>query len=102
MRKYTYLKFAFLVLAAAELFASGAAAQVTLLRGAILIDGSGAAPQSNVTAAFWQVCRIGQACFPVTPAHALGNGTFTFLSGQQASYLLGQCPRCRTIHWDEA
>src|SRR5262249_28935712 len=45
----TMRRFAFLVFAAAALSASGAAAQVTVLRGATLIDGSGAAPQSNVT-----------------------------------------------------
>ena len=36
-------------LAATTLFVGSAAAQVTVLRGATLIDGSGAAPQSNVT-----------------------------------------------------
>jgi imidazolonepropionase-like amidohydrolase len=36
-------------LAATILFAGSAAAQVTVLRGATLIDGSGAPPQSNVT-----------------------------------------------------
>ncbi len=36
-------------LAATILFAGSAAAQVTVLRGATLIDGSGAVPQSNVT-----------------------------------------------------
>src|SRR5262245_64810630 len=38
-----------IALAATILFAGSAAAQVTVLRGATLIDGSGAAPQSNVT-----------------------------------------------------
>jgi len=39
------------------------------------------APGSNVTAAAFQVCRVGQACFnPPTPARSLGNGTFTFSS----------------------
>jgi len=38
-----------ITLAATILFAGSAAAQVTVLRGATLIDGSGAAPQSNVT-----------------------------------------------------
>ena len=28
--------------------------------------------------------------------------TFTFLTGNEASYLLAQCPRCRTVYWDEA
>jgi hypothetical protein len=27
---------------------------------------------------------------------------FTFSSGDQASYLIGQCARCRTIFWEEA
>src|SRR5215467_2843843 len=38
-----------IALAATILFAGSAAAQVTVLQGATLIDGSGAAPQSNVT-----------------------------------------------------
>src|SRR5262245_31536692 len=38
-----------LALAAAVLFCDGAAAQVTVLRNATLIDGSGAPPQNNVT-----------------------------------------------------
>src|SRR5438093_1324239 len=40
---------AFAVFIATALCVSSAAAQVTVLRGATLIDGSGAAPQSNVT-----------------------------------------------------
>ena len=27
--------------------------------------------------------------------------TFTFRTGRQSSYLIGQCRRCRTIYWDE-
>jgi len=27
--------------------------------------------------------------------------TFTYLSGKEAIYLVGQCGRCRTIFWDE-
>jgi hypothetical protein len=27
--------------------------------------------------------------------------TFTFASGKEAEYLLGQCRRCRTIFWEE-
>lgn len=41
--------YAFAAFAAAALCSGSAAAQVTVLRGATLIDGSGAAPQSNVT-----------------------------------------------------
>lgn len=28
--------------------------------------------------------------------------TFTLISGKQASYLLGQCCRCRAVYWQEA
>ena len=28
--------------------------------------------------------------------------TFTFNTGRQVCYLMGQCRRCRTIFWDEA
>jgi hypothetical protein len=27
--------------------------------------------------------------------------TFTLLSGNQASYFIGQCRRCRSVYWDE-
>jgi len=33
---------------------------------------------------------------------ALERYTFTFRNGSEASYLLGQCSRCRTIFWEEA
>ena len=32
---------------------------------------------------------------------ALESYTFTFKSGSQSEYHLGQCPRCRTIYWDK-
>lgn len=36
-------------------------------------------PDSNVTAASFQICRVGLACFaPPTPAQDLGNGTWGF------------------------
>jgi hypothetical protein len=28
--------------------------------------------------------------------------TFTLLSGNQASYLIGQCTRCLAVYWEEA
>jgi hypothetical protein len=31
----------------------------------------------------------------------LENYSFTFLSGEQVEYELGQCPRCRTIFWEK-
>jgi hypothetical protein len=27
--------------------------------------------------------------------------TFTFVSGREKHYFLGQCPRCRAIYWEE-
>jgi len=27
--------------------------------------------------------------------------TFTFTTGHEATYLIGQCGRCRTVFWDE-
>lgn len=39
-------------------------------------------------------CACGQ------PLPALESYTFTFVSGSQARYHLGQCRRCRTIYWD--
>jgi hypothetical protein len=32
---------------------------------------------------------------------ALERVTFTFTTGREESYLLGQCPRCRTIFWED-
>jgi hypothetical protein len=28
--------------------------------------------------------------------------TFTLITGKEISYLLGQCPRCHTVYWDDA
>jgi hypothetical protein len=28
--------------------------------------------------------------------------TFTYISGREAEYFVGQCSRCQTIFWDEA
>ena len=28
--------------------------------------------------------------------------TFTFITGRQASYYIGQCKRCHRVYWDEA
>jgi hypothetical protein len=39
-------------------------------------------------------CSCGQ------PLPALEGYTFTFISGRQTEYHLGQCQRCRTIFWD--
>ena len=40
-------------------------------------------------------CACGQ------PLPGLESYTFTFASGKQTRYYLGQCRRCQTIFWDE-
>jgi hypothetical protein len=40
-------------------------------------------------------CTCGQ------PLPALESYTFTFVSGNRAQYMLGQCRRCWTIYWDK-
>ncbi len=40
-------------------------------------------PDTKVTAAYYQVCRVGQACFaPPAPAQSVGNGSFRFDTSQ--------------------
>jgi hypothetical protein len=41
------------------------------------------------------MCVCGQ------PLPKLESYTFTFVSGSQLEYHLGQCSRCRTIYWDK-
>jgi hypothetical protein len=41
-------------------------------------------------------CRCGQKL------PGLDRYTFTYLTGHESSYLLGQCPRCKTVFWEEA
>ena len=41
-------------------------------------------------------CRCGQQ-IPTFDRY-----TFTYLTGHESSFLLGQCPRCKTIYWEEA
>jgi hypothetical protein len=43
-----------------------------------------------------KTCRCGQKL------PSLDRYTFTYLTGHEASYLLGQCPRCKTVYWEEA
>jgi hypothetical protein len=33
---------------------------------------------------------------------ALEKCTFTFITGREVSYFIGQCHRCRTVFWDDA
>jgi hypothetical protein len=42
-----------------------------------------------------QICSCG-AQLPV-----LERVTFTFTTGREETYLLGQCARCRTVFWEE-
>jgi hypothetical protein len=43
-----------------------------------------------------------RACTCGQPLPHLKEVGFTFLSKKAGDYLLGQCPRCRTMFWDEA
>jgi hypothetical protein len=38
-------------------------------------------------------------CVCGCPLPMLESFSFTFLSGEQVEYEMGQCPRCKTIHW---
>lgn len=40
-------------------------------------------------------------CFCGMPLPALDKYAFTTMSGRVADYLLGQCPRCRRVYWEE-
>jgi len=40
-------------------------------------------------------------CACGTPLPAMTQYTFTYLSMDQVEYLMGQCPRCRTIFWEK-
>jgi hypothetical protein len=46
--------------------------------------------------------RARSACSCGQELPILERYTFLFLSGGQASYLLGQCGRCHTIFWEDA
>ena len=35
------------------------------------------------------------------PFPLLESYSFTFQSGEQVEYEMGQCPRCRTIYWEK-
>jgi hypothetical protein len=63
--------------------------------------------RGNVGIRFWRwlfgkgkprvrTCTCGQ------PLPDLKKHGFTYLSKKVGDYLLGQCPRCRTVFWDEA
>jgi hypothetical protein len=45
--------------------------------------------------------RAAAPCSCGTPLPDLESYTFTFVSGSQAKYYLGQCRHCRTIYWDQ-
>lgn len=43
----------------------------------------------------------GPACVCGHPLPGLDRCSFTLASGKQVDYLLGQCPHCRSIFWQE-
>jgi hypothetical protein len=43
----------------------------------------------------------GTLCVCGYPLPMLESYSFTFLSGEQVEYEMGQCPHCRTIHWEK-
>ncbi len=43
----------------------------------------------------------GSLCVCGFPMPMLESYSFTFLSGEQVEYEMGQCPHCRTIHWEK-
>jgi hypothetical protein len=36
------------------------------------------------------------------PLPVLEKCTFTFITGREVSYLIGQCPRCHAVFWEDA
>jgi hypothetical protein len=42
-----------------------------------------------------------QTCSCRHPLPRLEEYTFTYGTGVEVRYLIGQCPRCRTVFWDE-
>jgi hypothetical protein len=44
----------------------------------------------------------GKSCVCGGPLPLVGKSTFTFNTGREVAYRLGQCPRCVTIFWDDA
>jgi hypothetical protein len=46
--------------------------------------------------------RCETTCNCRAPLPFLERFTFTFSSGREETYLLGQCPRCGTVFWEEA
>ena len=42
----------------------------------------------------WPACDCGQ------PLPAPARYTFTFNTGEEADFVLAQCPRCRTVFWE--
>lgn len=50
---------------------------------------------------FGQAGAGGSTCACGQPLPLIEKYTFTFLSGRQGHYYMGQCRRCHTIYWDE-
>jgi hypothetical protein len=45
--------------------------------------------------------RKSKTCICGQPLPCLARYAFTYSTGAEASYLLGQCGRCRTVFWEE-
>jgi hypothetical protein len=46
--------------------------------------------------------KSGSACDCGHPLPVLEKCTFTFITGREVSYLIGQCPRCHAVFWEDA
>lgn len=62
--------------------------------------------QHEAPSQFWKTLwkrdkSVAGTCTCGEPLPELRLAVFTFETGVQVSYLLGQCSRCRTIFWDE-
>jgi hypothetical protein len=57
------------------------------------------APWKTMFSATSKASRLNCACGHALPI--LEKCTFTFITGREASYFIGQCKRCLRIYWDE-
>jgi hypothetical protein len=62
--------------------------------------------QQGLSLLFWQMFwkrgkRAARTCTCGEPLPQLRLVVVTFNTGDKASYVLGQCSRCRTVFWDE-
>jgi hypothetical protein len=65
-------------------------------------DGPGEAVGSHGWRMLLGMNRSGSACDCGHPLPVLEKCTFTFITGREVSYLIGQCPRCHAVFWEDA